>query len=252
MSEEQKDEEAKGETRQRAERSDRGQPRLTRRDLEALAWLEEMRAVYETDLAVLLGRLAGRDPLSKSATWSAVGRWEKLGLARARKYLADEPRFVWLTLDGARLVANAQGWKEPGWGILRHTALVARTRLHVERSEQRKGTPIQEWISERRWRQSHTDAVRAGAHVPDAVIVEHDGSRTGVEVELSDKGPARALRIASELAGTYPRVLYVVQQGTQTARTAKAAADEALQRQARRGAQLGTFQTLQLPEEVER
>lgn len=247
------EEQTEGETTgQRAERSDSGRPRLTRRDLQALAWLEEMRAVYETDLAVLLGRLSSGEAVSVAAARAVVRRWEALGLARAEKVFAHEARFVWLTLDGARLVANAVNWKEPGWGVMRHTAMVARVRLWLEQrglGPEGQRSPVTDWTSERRWRQAHLEAVRAGTHVPDGIAHTEDGRAVPVEVELSDKGPTRALEIAVRLTTTHETVVYVVPAGTQTERTVRGALDEASRRIRRQGD--GHVGILALPTELQ-
>lgn len=212
-------------------RSDAGRPRLTRRDLDALSWLEEMRSVYERDLAVLLGRLAGGGALSLAATRAVVRRWARLDVARAVKVMAHESRYVWLTSQGAALLGVAH-WKEPGWAHQRHSCLVAAVRLWLERrglAEQ----PVTGWTSERRWRQAHADAVRAGAHVPDALAHLADGRVMPIEVELADKGPSRTLEIAVRLTSSYDQVLYVVAAETQTARTVRGALDSVTRQLAR-------------------
>ncbi len=200
---------------------------MTSRDVAALEWLEDMRVVYETDLAVLLARLSGRDDaVSPSAVRSAIQRWRKLSLVSASKLFAGEPRMVWLTETGAS-VAGAVRWREPGVGVLRHTALVARVRLWLEQRGL-AGQDVAEWVSERRWRQQHPDAVRHGAHVPDGLAVTEDGQTYAIEVEVSDKGPGRAMEIAMKLTQTYARVVYVVPGETQTARTVRGALERAL------------------------
>lgn len=223
-------------------RADAGKPRLTRRDLATLEWLEDMRAIYETDLAVLLGRLDGRHPVSPTAVRKTIRRWAELGLARAEKAFAHEPRFVWLTNEGARLV-GAEHWREPGWAVLRHTALVARVRLWLERRGL-AGQPVTEWFSERRWRQMYQEAVRVGAHVPDGVATTPDDV-FAIEVELSDKGPTKTLSTAVRLTQAYPNVVYVVPGQSQTARTVQTALNKELQRIRRTGD--GKVGVLELP-----
>src|SRR5699024_7042605 len=116
--------------------------------------------------------------------------WVKLGVAQAQKVFAHEPRCVWLTGDGARLV-GARSWTEPGWAVMRHTALVSRVRLWLE-VRGLGGQPVDEWISERRWRQRNQDAIRAGKHVPDGIAMA-GGEEHAIEVELSTKGPSKTL-----------------------------------------------------------
>lgn len=208
-------------------RADAGIPRLTRRDVAAIEWLEDMRVVYETDLAVLLGRLSGRaGAVSPSAARNAIQRWRKLSLVNASKLFAGEPRMVWLTETGAS-VAGAGRWREPGVGVLRHTALCARVRLWLEQRGL-AGQAVTGWVSERRWRQQHPDAIRHGAHVPDGLAVTEDGQTYAIEVEVSDKGPGRAMEIALRLTQSYARVVYIVEAETQTARTVRGALEQAV------------------------
>lgn len=226
-------------------RADAGRPRLTQRDLNAFEWLEEMRAIYETDLAVLLGRLSGRSPVSPTAVRKTIRRWSELGLAKAEKVFTRVPRFVWLTGDGARLV-GASSWTEPGWGVMRHTALVSRVRLWLE-VRGLGGSPVDEWISERRWRQRHRDAIRAGAHVPDGVAMA-GGEKNAIEVELSDKGPGKTLATVVQLTRGYPQVIYVVPGQSQTARTVRTTLDQELRQKWRQGD--GKVTVLELPDDI--
>lgn len=200
-------------------RADAGIPRLTRRDLAALSHLEDMRAMWEPDVAVLLGRLSGRGPVSPTSVRTAIRRWVKLGVCRVQKVFAHEPRLVWLTAQGAA-VAGSQGssqWREPGMGVLRHTAEVARVRGWLEQRGL-AGQRVVQWVSERSWRIANHEAVKAGAHPPDGIAITEDGRRFAIEVELNDKGPSRTARIALALTAAFDQVVYVVPEGTQTAR----------------------------------
>lgn len=234
---------------ERTRRTDAGRPRLMPRDAEAITWLEDMRAISEPDLGVLLGRLSGRAPLSLSATQNVVDRWKRAGLAQAQKVYAHQPRFVWLTSQGARL-AGADRWTEPGWGVLAHTAMVARTRLWLESHPEPGWRPVA-WLSERQWRRQRAKAVAAGVHVPDAELTMPDGIVCALEVELSDKGPARTVPIVANLAAAYQHVLYVVPKDSQTARTVRGALDEALEQMRRASMPAnGRVTIINLPEEV--
>lgn len=226
-------------------RADAGMPRLTRRDLDVLAYLEEMRAMWEPDVAALLGAWSGRAPVSPTSVRTALRRWAKLGLVQVSKLFAHEPRLVWLTSAGAAM-AGARGadWREPGPGVVRHTAEIARVRAWLE-GRGIAGQPVTEWISERRWRQQHTGAIRQGAHVPDGVAVTPEGSYA-IEVELSDKGPSRTLDMAVSLTQSFDRVIYLVVEGSQTARTVNGALQEVAQRRGLRGGN-GALQSLELP-----
>lgn len=51
----------------------------------ACRWLADMKALYETDLAVLVGRTQGSGRLGASAVRMLVSRWQRAGLAEARE-----------------------------------------------------------------------------------------------------------------------------------------------------------------------
>src|SRR5436305_8186392 len=94
---------AVAESGQRRRRSDAGSTRLGPRDVQAIMWLEDMRAVSEPDLAVLLGRLSNppRGPLSAGAVAAVVARWRRERLAQSRRVYVSVPPYVWLTAEGA-------------------------------------------------------------------------------------------------------------------------------------------------------
>ena len=230
-------------------RADAGIPRLTPRDEQALAHLEDMRAMWEPDVALLLGQLAGRSAaVSATSVRTAIRRWAKLGAVKAEKIYAHEPRIVWLTDTGAGL-AGVKSWREPGKGVMRHTAELARVRQWLE-ARGLAGQPVTSWISERRWRQAHKDAIRAGAHVPDGIAVTADGAEYAVEVELSSKGPSRTLDTAVRLTQQYRYVVYLVPAGSETARTVRTALDQAI-RDRRIPEGSGKVEIMELPERGE-
>ena len=218
----------------RRQRSDAGSTRLGPRDVQAIMWLEDMRAISEPDLAVLLGRLSNppRGPLSPGAAAAVLARWRRHHLAQARRIYVNTPSYVWLTAEGARL-AGAGQWTEPGWSALPHAAAVARTRLWLE------GSPAdrfraESWLSERRFRAERVPLQRPGESVlvPDAEITCGDGVTAAVEVELSAKSPNRTLAKVLRLTGpAYDRVIYVVPADTLTERVVRTAVAEAADRQ---------------------
>lgn len=206
-------------------RADAGIPRLTARDERALAWLEDMRVIAEPELAVLLGWLAGRGPVSATPVRTAIRRWHKLGLVKVEKLYTGAPRMIWLTSEGAGVV-GARGWREPGRGVQRHTAEVARVRLWLEQRGI-AGQRVTSWISERVWRQGHRRMIEQGQHVPDGVAVTEDGTQYAIEVELSDKGPGRTAAITQELTKTFSHVIYLVPAQSAAARQARKALEQA-------------------------
>ncbi len=172
---------------ERARRADAGVIRLMPRDAEALAWIGSMRAIEAPDLGVLLGRLAGREPLTEGAVTSVVKRWRALGVVEARRIIVGGPQIVTLTAQGHELVGEPGRWSPVSWTQITHTTAVARARLLVEAS----WSGVTEWISERRWRREHEDLVKSGAHIPDGVVRLTDERAFAIEVELTPKSNSR-------------------------------------------------------------
>lgn len=180
--------------------------RLTPRDREVFAWLADMKAIHEDDLAVLLGRLANREPLSKSSTRAMVDRWRRHELVEARKPLTDRPRVVSLLAAGAEAAGETGTWHDVALWTTMHTAEVARVRLLLEGLQ---GDRLVEWQSERRLRQSQP--VRKGEkrpHLPDGVVVTTSGERWAVEVERTAKESVRLASIVRLLTTVYDRTIY--------------------------------------------
>ena len=225
---------SKSEEAARRQRSDTGSTRLGPRDVQAMMWLEDMRAITVPDLAVLLGRLSSppRGPLSAHATSGVLTRWRRAGLARSGRIYVSTPPYVWLTVAGARLAGGPE-WTEPGWSKMPHAAGVARTRLWLAGAAEPRFR-AEAWLSERRFRAERVPLQRPGESVlvPDAEITCGDGVTAAVEVELSPKSPARTLGKVLRLTGpAYDRVIYVVPAGSYTERVVKTAVQEAADRQ---------------------
>jgi hypothetical protein len=233
-----------GESRKR--RADAGVTRFTSRDVAAMVWLTNMRAIGERDLAVLLARLAGRaKPLGVHATRDVVDRWRRAGVADRRRVWVHTPPYIWLTFDGARLAAGVEHWNEPTWSVLPHLAAVSRARLLLEALPEFRGS---EWVSEREWRRENDAAIKSGGvHVPDGELITPDGRRLAVEVELSDKGKTRTREIVEKIAVQWPDgLLYVVPEG-QVARTVLAAVQTAQEDYQDAGGVPGQVWVLPLP-----
>lgn len=176
-------------------RADAGRPRQQPRDVQSLAWLADMRAAFEPDVGVLLGRLAGRGPLSVAATQDVVRRWRDLGVADARPYIAGWPRIVTVTSRGYALAGITS--QAPGYTRIAHTALVARCRLWVEGLQ-----PEALWTSERALIEEaggiRAMSRRVGLHTPDAVV--HVGDDVAaIEVEATRKPVPRLRKILALL-----------------------------------------------------
>ncbi len=228
-----------GEHRPRAARRDAGQVRLTVRDMAALAWLSDMKAIYETDLSVLVSRLppapgavAGYRPSARAVRF-LVTRWQRANVADVRRLIANRPRIVRLTATGAALVA-VSGFRETAEVTAYHQCEVSRLRLHLEANQSPSLGRLTEWESERAFR-ADLDALgltrkgpereRAAVHVPDGVATYESGDRVAVEVERAVKAPARLARIVEQLLTDYPVTLYAV--ANNQIRTAVLAAEKA-------------------------
>jgi hypothetical protein len=172
----------------RRRRSDLG-PRLTGRDMVAMAWLADQRAATVPQLQALLGYI-GDGPVTDRRTRQIVSRWELLGLAERTTVWHGKPAAVWLTGSGARLV-GLERWRKPAIGTLNHTLAVAEVRRRLSPPTGTRG-----WISEVELRKT----LPAGQHIPDGAYLE-DGRAAAIEVELSPHGRRRvAAAIASLLA----------------------------------------------------
>lgn len=237
--------------RVRAERSDAGQVRVTERDLLLVGWLADMKAVYETDLAVLIGRLTGRQPGYESVR-SLLRRWQRAQIADARKLIASRPRIVRLRSNGAHLVGQDR-FKETAEFTAYHQADVARMRLLLEGAGDVAGQGrVVAWESERQFRQSVGELFKGSGrsiHVPDGVATLENGKRAAVEVERSLKTPVRLQRILTEL-NSYDLVIYAC--SDQVIRDAVAAAHAAVQRRAKQEgrAKVADLMRISIPEEV--
>lgn len=176
---------------------------LSHRDLDALRWVGEQYACRLDHLSILLGRLAGRGPLSASATRGVAARWVQLGLASQGRFLAGEASWAWLTRAGLRQAGlDYRVWEPKAW-MLAHTAAVNRVRLFVE--PRRPGA---------RWRPERE--LRAGGSadpVPDAELHDAGGSVIAIEVELSPKSAARRRRVMLALVEHYEAVWYFAAAG---------------------------------------
>jgi len=238
--------------RQRAVRSDAGTIRFTERDLAVFAFLLDMKAAYEPDLAVMLGRLEGRSPLSDSAMRSVVNRWQRGGAAVAQKLIYGRPRMVSLTANGAALFGE-EHWRPVSEFIAYHQSDVARVRLWFEQKGSQTHGQLAEWESERQFRQhvgERFEGKGRAIHVPDGVVTWEDGVRAAVEVERSVKSGDRLRTILTRLLGVYRQVNYVVANdavGGAVRRAAEVVYDQA-QQQGRTN--LGQLVVLEIPAEL--
>lgn len=196
----------------RQRRSDAGTIRLMPRDIQALTFIEDMRAIYDSDLAILLERIGGR-AVGLDACRAVVRRWERLGLATSARILVGGPRVIQVTQAGARLVAGDVSVTPVAVSQIEHTCLVARLRLVYE--AEHAGV---RWTSERRlirdgWTRILTDGTSRtdpwSGHRPDAIATSADSAgvelHEAVEVELHAKSGTITDEIVTKLM-TDPRL----------------------------------------------
>lgn len=224
-------------TRGRRRRSDAGTVRITARDLAALGWLADMKAIYENDIAALCMRLGSPFVTEQSpadAVRKMVARWRRAGIADSRKLVTDRPRIVRLLRGGAEL-AGVEAFRETAPLTAYHQCEVSRVRLYLERRPSPSLGRLTHWESERAFRsdlaalgldrRTGGRAATDGVHVPDGVATYENGDRVAIEVERSVKAPARLARIVERLLAEYPVTLYAVT--SREVRNAVLAADRA-------------------------
>src|SRR5919108_6187937 len=187
-------------TRARRRRSDAGDLRCSRRDLELLSIVGGQYALSMPQLSRLMGRSLD------AARWLR-SRWERAGWARGRAVLVGEPVFVWLTRRGQRIAGSEYSLWRPNPGALAHIAAVTDVRLWIAQRH-----PHASWVCERELAREAQLTGTRGQHRPDGVVVL-DGRGVPVEVELSHKRPARRERIMRELVARYGQVVYFAPDG---------------------------------------
>ena len=225
----------------RRPRVDAGSVRLTARDLAALSWLADMKAIYEPDVAALVaglpaapGAVAGYRP-SPRAVRFLLSRWRRAGVAEPQRLVAGRSRIVRVTTRGAALI-GVDGFRETAEVTAYHQCEVSRLRLWLESRPSPSLGQLVGWESERAFRADldalglsrRGEAERERMHVPDGVATYERGERVAVEVERAVKAPARLARIVEQLLTDYPVTLYAVASGE--VRRAVLAAERAARR----------------------
>ena len=178
---------------------------LGRRDAVVLGWIGEQYLVPRDVLAQLLGRASDNDA-AKKAGWvtdtvvdRTLRRWRDLNLAHCQRIIVGESATVWPTRAGLLIGGLGYRASEPTFATLVHRHAVARVRARIEAKH-----PDVTWICERELR----DGVRGRrAHIPDGVV-EGDGIRYAIEVELTPKSDERLREILHRLFADYERVVY--------------------------------------------
>jgi hypothetical protein len=164
------------------------------RDVRVLRWLGEM---YGAPLSVV-GRLYG---VGERDTRRHAARLEQAGFAS--RQLA--PAGTWLvpTRAGLRYCGlEYEAWSLVGWKA-EHLAAVCRLRLELEAAY-----PAGRWISERAVR-AEWHGTGARVRIPDGIL-EVDGQRVGLEVELHRKGQHRYPGICADVDPSLDMVVWFV------------------------------------------
>jgi hypothetical protein len=169
----------------------RGAPLLRRSDLEALAWVAEQYAARTDQLERLLG--CGERTVQRT-----LARLREAQLANVQRVLVGEPAWVLPSARGLRACGSPFGVWQPKLGLLVHTAAVNDVRLHV-----RERSPASRWVPERMLARERT----AGEHLPDGVV-QTDGQRVAIEVELTPKSRRRMTMILDELERRFDATVY--------------------------------------------
>jgi hypothetical protein len=198
----------------RKPRQDKGLPRFTERDIQALKWIGEHYALRFDQLQRLLGSMATQPTktqglLSETATRHAVQRWQAAGLVEYRKVFSDDPGWVWLTGLGLRTAGLPFSALRPGAGELDHIYWCAQVRLSYYLRH--RGDHI--WETERYLRQEMNvgkkKAGSASIYIPDARITMENLNVIALQVELTAKTRIRLEKIVEALALEYTLTWYV-------------------------------------------
>jgi hypothetical protein len=158
-----------------------------------MEWIGAQYALREDQLARLMDRSR-----ATAARWSRA--MAQAGYCRREWLLAGDPAWIWLSGRGAQMTEHGfRPWR-PNLGRLRHIYAVSELRLHFS-----KRLPDARWICER---ELHRERRHRAVHVPDGVL-EVDGERDAIEVELTSKARKRLVSLIEELRAHHDAVIYV-------------------------------------------
>jgi hypothetical protein len=198
----------KGDKKPRKIRSDKGLVMATRRDLECIAWIAEQYAIRFDQLLRLLSRYP--DPhkpfhedgeMAESTAKGVLDRWRRAGWVEYKRFLADEPGYLWVKKPGLALVGLEDIYTAaaPASTRLTHIYAVNQLRLFLDLKYA--------WKSERRYRSEQTALLKKGdklGPIPDGVLKkDEDSPFIAVEVEISPKKPADLLAKMVRLTRRY-------------------------------------------------
>lgn len=182
----------------KALRFNAGEPVWTPRDIYALEWTADMRAIRYDQLRRMLSReseFKTKDPemLSMSRTTEVIKRWVQTGNALYQPILAKQPGWIWLTRKGLQTFSE-EGYRpgKPAPGMVSHLYWINEVRLHLE---ELNSDECDVWWTSERWFQHQREQMKKKGeeekHRIDGLveIERHDEPTTvfEIEVELSRK-----------------------------------------------------------------
>lgn len=186
-----------------AGRSDKGEVRLTQRDIEVMTFMGEQYGLRKDQLASYLD-------VSERTLRALIDRWVRGGLISRRTIFAGQPAWLWPTRQGLELAPVVLPHWEPRPGILDHVYWVTEVRLRVA-----KRHPDSVWTCERILR-AEAGGTNRPEHMPDALVTKA-GKQIAVEVQLAHKSRDRAGATVGYLTDTYDGVWIFAQAGGPTA-----------------------------------
>lgn len=215
-------------------RSDIGRIILTPRDLWAMRWTAEQKALRYDQLADLLGfwplwqaqhnqrtdsqstEVGKQASFTINAVRRVVNRWIRKGYATVEKPVSTEPMWLWITQRGLRELGLPYEAGFPIHNALPHLYLINQVRFRLARSQTYASYT---WVSERAILARRHEGLAGVAydHTPDAELMLEGQPTLGVEIELEVKSQTRLRDILRNLTGTYAQTLYFVNVQTQKA-----------------------------------
>ncbi|SRR6266571_705045 len=170
----------------RRKRSDAGKVQLTERDLRVMTWIADQYAARTDQVRELLS--PADSLISETRLRQILARWSAGGWIASRRWLADEPLWIWITSAGLRLLGLDELYSPmvPAATRLHHIYAVNEVRAYIERRTSPEKP--RSWRSERTLR-AGLDSSKKGRKIgplPDGEVL-YSGHRVAIEVELSTK-----------------------------------------------------------------
>lgn len=196
------------ESKKRKTRSDKGEVRVTLRDLACILWIAEQYAARGDQIQRLLSRYP--DPqhpfqdgyASESTTREQINRWVRAGWIVYKRVLAVGPGWAYVTRAGLQLVDLDEIFlaKRPSPKRLNHIYAVNQVRSWMDEEQD------YHWKSERRIRADlNLKRGESSGPIVDGLIWRN-GERIAVEVQISKLAPAEWLKKLRELVRAYQEV----------------------------------------------